>query len=161
MAVNKEHKEFHQVDPEHRLGDADWLSRGHPAKNSSGGLDENAKRGTRSRLPIAQSWGDRGRLTAYGPSHSAERNCVRPCEVHYLAVVPGQTKSQITRHKPVKRQICGRGKFDLQEARTNRTSPRRPCLISASQPKLEADSKNDQSQGLKFDPVAIRWRHGP
>jgi hypothetical protein len=50
MAVNKEHKEFHRVD----LGSGWETPPGYPAgiqqKILSGALDENGKRGTRSRL---------------------------------------------------------------------------------------------------------------
>ena len=50
MSVNKEHKEFHTLDLEHRLGNAARLSEGDRAEDPSGSLDEAGRRGTRTRL---------------------------------------------------------------------------------------------------------------
>jgi len=50
MAVNKEHKEFHQVDLKSGWETPPGYPAGIQQKILAGGLDEKAKRGTRSRL---------------------------------------------------------------------------------------------------------------
>ncbi|MGJ0533273.1 MAG: hypothetical protein ACR65W_08465, partial [Methylocystis sp.] len=51
----------------------------------------------------------------------------------------GQTEGQITKLKLVKRQMYGRGKIDLLEARPHRRELIAACIKSASEPKLHAE----------------------